>query len=86
MVHRALTRRMQTVAMLHDPFVINLSSLGKQVKYKHLTPATNVIVTQKPVKKSRVTILRHGSIRWVVCWRKKRQRRDSNTRGKIPLT
>ena len=83
---RRINPRSQKRIRLHDPFVMQLSTMGKTVKYRHLGESSNVVVTQQPIRKSRVTVIRHGFRKWSVCGNKKRQRRDSNTRGKIPLT
>ncbi|KAK8816935.1 hypothetical protein WA556_002836, partial [Blastocystis sp. ATCC 50177/Nand II] len=53
-------RARQRRVYLHDPFVMQLSRMGKAVKYRHLGESANVVVMQRPLKKSRVTVIHHA--------------------------
>ena len=46
---------------------MQLSRMGKAVKYRHLGESANVVVMQRPLKKSRVTVIHHAFRKCVVC-------------------
>ena len=64
---RSINARRQRRVYLHDPFVMQLSQMGKAVKYRHLGESANVVVMQQPLKKSRVTVIHHAFRKCAVC-------------------